>query len=77
MAGCANDDLVDALVGRGVADVGRHGKVVLVHTDGPTLALRFGMTGRLLWGEGGPVDELVYGPNRSDEAWVRSGVTDG
>ncbi|MEZ5383193.1 MAG: DNA-formamidopyrimidine glycosylase family protein [Microthrixaceae bacterium] len=69
--GLRGDDLVDALVGRKITGVGRHGKVVLLHTDGPTLALRFGMTGRLLWDERSPVDSLVYGPGRSDEAWVR------
>ncbi len=69
--GLSADQLASALVGTVVVEVGRLGKVVLLHTDGPMLALRFGMTGRLLWDDDAPIDELVYGPKRSDEAWVR------
>ena len=69
--GLSGDDLASALVGTEVVEVGRLGKVVLLGTDGPTVALRFGMTGRLLWDDDAPIDELVYGPKRSEEAWVR------
>jgi len=41
-------DLVDALAGRRVTAVRRRGKLLLVDSGGPTLGLRFGMTGRLL-----------------------------
>ena len=49
----------------------RIGKLLLMHTDGPTIGLRFGMTGVLgVDGDDG-LDELVYGPSRRDPAWVR------
>jgi formamidopyrimidine-DNA glycosylase len=40
--------LRDALEGRRVTGVRRHGKWLLARTGGPTLVLHFGMTGRLL-----------------------------
>ena len=40
--------LADALAGRRITGTGRHGKVLLLESGGPTLGLRFGMTGRLL-----------------------------
>ncbi|MEU7313626.1 DNA-formamidopyrimidine glycosylase family protein [Streptomyces sp. NPDC007083] len=39
------------LAGREVREPERHGKWLLVHTDGPTLLLHFGMTGRLVCAE--------------------------
>jgi formamidopyrimidine-DNA glycosylase len=60
-----------ALSGRTLTGTDRIGKLLLVHTDGPTLGLRFGMTGVLgVDGDDG-LDELVYGPSRRDPAWVR------
>lgn len=38
-----------ALAGRTFTHPGRHGKLLLCHTDGPTLVLHFGMTGELVW----------------------------
>lgn len=40
--------LRDALEGRRITGAERHGKWLLARTGGPTLALHFGMTGRLL-----------------------------
>ncbi|MEU5592785.1 DNA-formamidopyrimidine glycosylase family protein [Streptomyces sp. NPDC020298] len=40
--------LRETLVGRRFTGPERHGKWLLAHTDGPTLLLHFGMTGRLL-----------------------------
>ncbi|MGW7256425.1 Fpg/Nei family DNA glycosylase [Streptomyces sp. NPDC054834] len=40
--------LREALEGRRFTGPERHGKWLLAHTDGPTLLLHFGMTGRLL-----------------------------
>lgn len=40
--------LRDALRGRRFAEPGRHGKWLLARTDGPTLLIHFGMTGRLV-----------------------------
>jgi formamidopyrimidine-DNA glycosylase len=60
-----------ALTGRTVSGVDRIGKLLLVRTDGPTLGLRFGMTGVLGIDGADGLDELVYGPSRRDPAWVR------
>jgi formamidopyrimidine-DNA glycosylase len=59
------------LAGRRVAAARRHGKVLLVDTDGPTIGIRFGMTGRLLVDGRGPIDGLEYGPDRDDPTWHR------
>jgi formamidopyrimidine-DNA glycosylase len=48
------------LRGRRFAKPRRHGKLLLCGSDGPTLVLRFGMTGDLVWGgEPHPHDRLV------------------
>lgn len=49
----------------------RTGKLLLIDTSGPTLGLRFGMTGRLLMDGSGPIDRLEYSSARTDSAWVR------
>lgn len=59
------------LAGRTVTAARRHGKLLLVDTDGPVLGLRFGMTGRLVVDGVDPVAELVYGPSRDDASWDR------
>ena len=69
--GLSPSNLDDALTGRTIDSVERIGKVVRLNSDGASVALRFGMTGRLLWDDAGPIDTLTYGPNRSEEAWVR------
>jgi formamidopyrimidine-DNA glycosylase len=49
----------------------RIGKLLLLDTDGPTLGLRFGMTGRLMVdGEGG-VGELLYTSKADRPEWDR------
>ena len=55
--------LPDVLVGCRITAVRRHGKVLLIDTDGPVLGLRFGMTGLLQVDGVGPIDHLAYGPN--------------
>lgn len=57
-----------------VSGTRRIGKLLLLDTDGPTLGLRFGMTGRLLVDGDGPIQELEYGSRRTDPAWVRFGL---
>ena len=73
--------LTEALVGRRFVDARRLGKLLLLDTDkdGPVLALRFGMTGRLLVDGTAGVDELLYSSNQELERWDRFGVrfTDG
>jgi formamidopyrimidine-DNA glycosylase len=59
------------LPGRTVMGTRRTGKLLLLDTDGPTLGLRFGMTGRLLVDDTAGVGELTYGSNRDESAWDR------
>jgi formamidopyrimidine-DNA glycosylase len=59
------------LPGRTVTGTRRIGKLLLLDTDGPTIGLRFGMTGRLLVDDTAGVGELTYGSNRDVAAWDR------
>ena len=68
---CA-DALRSVLPGLRIASARRHGKLVLLDTDGgPTLGLHFGMTGRLVVDGGAAIDRLEYGSGRDDPAWDR------
>jgi formamidopyrimidine-DNA glycosylase len=70
--GLTGEVLASATVGRTITAVRRIGKLLLVDLgDGPTVGLRFGMTGRLVVdGESG-VDKLEYSALRLDPAWDR------
>jgi formamidopyrimidine-DNA glycosylase len=57
--------------GKTVRGIRRHGKLLLLDTDGPVIGLRFGMSGRLLVDGHAPIDGLEYGPGRYDPAWNR------
>jgi len=62
-------------VGHEIADVRRHGKLLLADlSSGPTLGLRFGMTGRLLVDGGAIIEQLEYSSGRNDPAWDRFGL---
>ncbi len=61
-----------ALLGLEVGATGRIGKLLLLETDGPTIGLRFGMTGRLLVDGRADIDRLEYGGQRDDPAWDRT-----
>jgi formamidopyrimidine-DNA glycosylase len=64
--------LADALVGQTVVAARRIGKLLLLDTDhGPTVGLRFGMTGRLLVDGVAGVDQLEYSSLRDEPAWDR------
>lgn len=64
--------VADALVGRLVVDARRRGKLLLLDTDGgPTLGLRFGMTGVLDVDGVDGIERLEYASNRRDPAWDR------
>jgi formamidopyrimidine-DNA glycosylase len=52
-----------ALVGRRIVGVRRRGKLLLIDTDGPTIGLRFGMTGRLVVDGTPGVEALLYSSN--------------
>lgn len=73
--GVTADDVVGALTDRTFGAARRIGKLLLLDTDGgPTLGLRFGMTGRLLVDGTAGVDTLLYSSNRELEAWDRFAV---
>lgn len=59
------------LVGERVVAADRVGKLLLLDTTGPTLGLRFGMTGRLIVDGVAGLDDLEYGSNRDEPAWDR------
>src|SRR3954453_9154091 len=69
--GATSRTLERALVGRTITDARRIGKLMLLDTDGPTLGLRFGMTGRLLVDDGIGVNDLQYSSHRLDTGWDR------
>jgi formamidopyrimidine-DNA glycosylase len=60
-----------ALEGHRLEAARRIGKLLLLDTDGPTIGLRFGMTGRLLVDGVPGVDELRYASVRDVPAWDR------
>jgi formamidopyrimidine-DNA glycosylase len=65
-----------ALVGRSFTAARRHGKLMLLDTSGgPTLGLRFGMTGGIVVDGQAALDRLRYGPGVFDEKWVRARIT--
>jgi formamidopyrimidine-DNA glycosylase len=63
-----------ALVGERVTTARRIGKLLLLDTTGPTLGLRFGMTGRLLVDGRVGLEHLEYGSSRDEPRWDRFGV---
>jgi formamidopyrimidine-DNA glycosylase len=70
--GLTAEGLSDAVTGRRVTDARRIGKLLLLDTDGgPTLGLRFGMTGRLLVDGVAGVEQLEYSSMRDEPAWDR------
>lgn len=71
LKGISATELGAALLGTRLAAARRRGKLLLLDTSGPTLGLRFGMTGRLLLDGVAGVDQLIHAPRRSDPAWER------
>ncbi len=64
-----------ALVGRSLVAARRRGKLLLLDVDdGPTLGMRFGMTGGLVLDDQLAIEELLYGPASFDRRWVRFGL---
>ena len=66
-----------ALRGRTFTAARRIGKLMLLDTadGGPTVGLRFGMSGRLLVDGAAALTDLIYASNRELEKWDRFGVT--
>jgi formamidopyrimidine-DNA glycosylase len=65
-----------ALAGRSFTAARRRGKLLLLDAEGgPTLGVRFGMTGGLVVDGREALDRLRYGPGVFDEKWVRARFT--
>lgn len=79
LKGGTTADLLQVLVGTRLTGTRRIGKLLLADTDGPTLGLRFGMTGRLVVAGRAAIERLEYSRHRYDPAWVRFalGLDDG
>jgi len=69
--GLTDTALAAAVHGRRLTALRRIGKLLLLDTDGPTLGLRFGMTGRLLVDGVPGVEELQHASVRDVPAWDR------
>ena len=69
--GTSTRQVRSALRDQVVTGTRRVGKLLLLDTSGPTLGLRFGMTGRLVVDGRAPIDRLEYSSDRDDPAWVR------
>jgi formamidopyrimidine-DNA glycosylase len=68
--------LQSALAGHAFIAARRRGKLLLLDTgDGPTLGVRFGMTGGLVVDGALALDRLLYGPGVFGEQWVRARIT--
>jgi formamidopyrimidine-DNA glycosylase len=70
--GLTGDALAAAVTGRRFTEARRIGKLLLLDTDGgPTVGLRFGMTGRLIVDGVAGIDDLQYSSLRDEPAWDR------
>jgi formamidopyrimidine-DNA glycosylase len=68
-------DGVDVEVpGTRIEVVDRHGKLLLLRTDGPVVGVHFGMTGRLLVDDRAAIDHLAYSSPSRDPVWDRWAV---
>jgi formamidopyrimidine-DNA glycosylase len=57
--------------GSRIETVDRHGKLLLLRTDGPVVGVHFGMTGRLLIDDHAAIERLAYASRSSDPVWDR------
>jgi len=63
--------LRSALVGRRFVAARRIGKLMVLDTDGPSVGMRFGMTGGLVLDDRAAIDRLLYSAGRYSDQWVR------
>ncbi len=74
-AGTSAEALRVALQGHAFSAARRRGKLLLLDTEGgPTLGLRFGMTGRLLVDGLATIERLEYSSGRDEPGWDRFGI---
>ncbi|MGB7878092.1 MAG: DNA-formamidopyrimidine glycosylase family protein [Ilumatobacteraceae bacterium] len=64
-------DFADLVVGQRIEAIRRVGKIDLVDTDGPTIGLHFGMTGRVIVDGFAAIDRLQYASARDEPEWDR------
>jgi formamidopyrimidine-DNA glycosylase len=70
--GVSGPTLSRSLVGRRFVAARRIGKLLLLDVDaGPTVGIRFGMTGTLIVDDRAGVDQMRYAPKRRDPVWDR------
>ena len=67
----APPELPSMLGGCSIEGVRRRGKVVVVDTDGPSVGLHFGMTGRLVVDGHAPIERLEYASSADLAEWDR------
>ena len=63
-------DFADAVTAREFTSADRVGKLLLLGTDGPTVGLHFGMTGRLVLDGAAPIERLDYCSRRDDRVGI-------
>ncbi len=63
--------LAEKLVGTVISEIRRVGKVLVVETNGPSLGLHFGMTGRLVVDGHAPIERLEYTSGADRTEWDR------
>ncbi len=70
--GTTAEELQAVLTGARLLEARRIGKLLLLDTDaGPTLGLRFGMTGKLVVDGHAAIERLEYSSRRDDSRWDR------
>jgi formamidopyrimidine-DNA glycosylase len=67
----ADPDVMSMLPGSVISRIDRLGKIVLIATDGPTVGLHFGMTGRVEVYGVAPIERLEYASGRDLAEWDR------
>lgn len=74
--GTTAEQLDAELVGHTISGTRRIGKLLLLETDGPTLGLRFGMTGRLAVDGRAAIEKLEYeyASTKDEPRWNRFGL---
>lgn len=65
----------NAVRGLTITSTARRGKLLILETTGPSLGVRFGMTGVLVVESTTGIDALFYGPHEFREEWIRGGLT--